>query len=442
MTLVDSESSSNLRRRLVRGALGSGGLNVFYTGMMFVTTVALTRTLGASSFGVYAQVLAVVALVGVVATPGIERLLIRDMAVYQAKAQHQLARGLMIASNRVVLGLSLIISVLAGVTTWLLNGQEVTTTVVEFWVGYTVIPLYALSRTRAATIMGLRYVVWSQLPESIVRPVLFLGLVVAAQLSLKPFTPTDALILTSMAASAAFLLGAYLLHRAAPSQVRRATPAYDLRRWRRSASPFLLLSIATVINSQMGTALLGALSTSTNAGLFAVANRGAAVISLGVLAATTVVAPNAARLWALGDHLQLQRIVTRSSQATVLFALPVTLILVVFGRYFLKIFGEDFGGAILALQILCVGQFAVSATGTVTNLLLMAGEERRAVVATVVGAVANIVLSVVLIPIWGLEGAAVATTTSLIASELLMLRFARKALGVHLTLLGRVKASE
>jgi O-antigen/teichoic acid export membrane protein len=186
--------------------------------------------------------------------------------------------------------------------------------------------------------------------------------------------------------------------------------------------------------------LLGALSTSANAGLFAVANRGAAVIALGVNAAAAVIAPNAARLWSLGDVARLQRIVTKSSQATVLYALPVTLGLIVFGRYFLAIFGKDFQDATLALQILCVGQFAYSATGAVTNLLLMAGEERFSVLATGIGAVTNVVLCVVLIPIWGVEGAAVATTASLMVSEVLMLLFARKALGIHLTILGHVKS--
>jgi O-antigen/teichoic acid export membrane protein len=345
----------------------------------------------------------------------------------------------MIASNGVVLAVSLLVSALAGVVTWLINNQQVTTVVVEFWLGYAVIPLYALSRTRAAAIVGLRHVVKSQLPELLVRPVLFLGLIVAAQLVFADFTPIDALILTAIVAAVGFLFGSYLLHRVTPREMRRAKPSYDLQRWRRSAGPFLVLSVATVVNSQMGIALLGAMSTSTDVGLFAVASRGAAVIGLGALAATTAVAPNAARLWALGDRVRLQRIVTRSTQATALYALPVALGLIVFGGYFLKIFGRDFTGAFLALQILSVGQFSMSVTGTVTNLLLIAGEERRAVVATGVGAATNIVLCVALIPIWGLEGAAIATTMSLITSELLMLRFAKKTLGVHLTFLGRVK---
>ena len=126
--------------------------------------------------------------------------------------------------------------------------------------------------------------------------------------------------------------------------------------WRRSATHFFIISATTVITAQTGTVLLGALSTSANAGLFAVATRGVGIILLGITAVTTVLAPSAARMWAQGDIDRLQRIVTMSSRATGAFAIPVAIALMVFGGYFLSLFGSDFRGATLALQILCVGR--------------------------------------------------------------------------------------
>ena len=69
----------------------------------------------------------------------------------------------------------------------------------------------------------------------------------------------------------------------------------------------------------------------------------------------------------------------------------------------------------------------------------MAGEERRAAIAVGIGAVLNIVFDAALIPLWGLEGAAVGATASLIVSEVLMVRAVRTTLGIHLTLVGRMK---
>lgn len=439
MDVTARESSSDLKRRLVAGASGTSGLTVFYTVLLFVTTAVLTRALGASAYGFYAEISAVVALIGVAGAPGVERLLTRDIAVYDANAEHGLARGILRMSNRVVLTLSLMISVLAGLATWLINGRVMTSLVIAFWVGFTVIPLNALSRTRAAAIMGFRRVLTAQLPELVVRPVVFIGLVIFAKYTFRSLTVIDAVALSTVAAAIAFLTGAYLLHRGTPRHIRDATPVYDMQAWRRSATHFFLMSATTVITAQIGTALLGALSTSANAGLFAVANRGAGMILLGLTAVTTVLAPSVARLWAQGDVIRLQQVVTMSSRATAAFAVPVTIALMVFGRYFLSIFGSEFRGATLALQILCVGQLATSATGSVSALLLMAGGERRAAFVFGIGAVLNVVFDVALIPLWGLEGAAVGATASLIASELLLVRIARKTLGIRLTLVGRIK---
>ena len=69
----------------------------------------------------------------------------------------------------------------------------------------------------------------------------------------------------------------------------------------------------------------------------------------------------------------------------------------------------------------------------------MAGEERRAAIAVGIGAILNVVFDVALIPIWGLEGAAVGATASLIASEVLLVWAVRTRLGVRLTVVGRIK---
>jgi O-antigen/teichoic acid export membrane protein len=437
--LTARESSSDLKRRLVGGASGTSGLTVFYTGLLFLTTMVLTRSLGASDYGVFATVAAAVALVGVVAAPGVERLLTRDIAVYCAKGENGLARGLLRMSNIAVVVLSLSISLVAGFAFWLNNGRAMTPLVVAFWVGFTMIPLNALSRTRAAALIGLRRVMTAQLPELVVRPVLFLGLVIFTRYQFHSLTVLDAVALSAVASAVAFVTGAYLMHRDTPQQIRRASPSYDTRAWRRSAALFFAISATTVVSAQIGVVLLGALSTSANAGLFAVAARGAGIILLGITAASTVIAPSAARLWAQGDVTRLQQIVTMSVRAAAAFAVPVTVVLFVFGDFFLSLFGSEFVGATLALRILCVGQLATSFTLSVTQLLLMAGEERSTAIAFGIGAILNIVFDVALIPIWGLEGAAVGATASLIASEVLLVWAVRTRLGVRLTVVGRIK---
>jgi O-antigen/teichoic acid export membrane protein len=71
-------------------------------------------------------------------------------------------------------------------------------------------------------------------------------------------------------------------------------------------------------------------------------------------------------------------------------------------------------------------------------MLLMMGLEVDTAKGMAAGAVANIVLNAALIPRWGLEGAAVASATSMILWNVCLSVLAYKRLGVHSTALGRI----
>jgi O-antigen/teichoic acid export membrane protein len=76
--------------------------------------------------------------------------------------------------------------------------------------------------------------------------------------------------------------------------------------------------------------------------------------------------------------------------------------------------------------------------GSASLLLVMTGHERDAAVGLGIGALLNIVLSLILIPQWGLEGAAVATTISMVAWNLLLVAFVFKRLQIHTTIFGTI----
>jgi O-antigen/teichoic acid export membrane protein len=428
-------SDQTLRRHLIGGATGSGLLRAINVVLLLGSTLLLTRALGPAGYGIYAQVISTVALLGMAATPGVERLLTRSMSVYQVGGDHQRARGLLIACNVTALALSLLISAAACVATWLIGGRAITTVIVGFWVGYLLIPLNALSRIRAAAVMGLRHVVAAQFPEFVLRPVLTIGFVAILSRLVSPFTATVA-VTTSVAASAlTFIVGQLLLYRVLPDQVRHSEPAYEFGSWMRSAMPLFLLTAGSVVGNQVGVVLLGLLATATESGLFAVANQGASFISFGLIAASTALAPVAARLWANGESVRLQRVITLSTRAVVAFSLPAGAVLIVFAPSFLGLFGTGFREATGAFQILCMGQMVNAATGSVSTVLTMTGQERAAAAGVGISAILTVLLDLILIPIWGLTGAAVGGSAGMIVYNLILMRFAQRRLGLRTSLL-------
>jgi O-antigen/teichoic acid export membrane protein len=102
-----------------------------------------------------------------------------------------------------------------------------------------------------------------------------------------------------------------------------------------------------------------------------------------------------------------------SAKMMTLLASPILLAFIFLPGLVLTIFGSEFRDGSSALTILALGQFVNVATGSVGYILIMTGHERteRNIAASFV--LINAILNFILIPRLGIEGAALATATSL-----------------------------
>lgn len=86
-----------------------------------------------------------------------------------------------------------------------------------------------------------------------------------------------------------------------------------------------------------------------------------------------------------------------------------------------------------------VGYLINLSVGPVALSLIMTGHEKITTVGVVSGAVINIVLNFLLIPKWGIEGAAFATSISMIIWNVILVIWLYKKSGINSTVLGKTK---
>jgi len=72
-------------------------------------------------------------------------------------------------------------------------------------------------------------------------------------------------------------------------------------------------------------------------------------------------------------------------------------------------------------------------------LLTMSGHEKYTAIGVGTGAIFNIILNTFFIPIWKIEGAAIATTSSIIIWNCISLIFVKNKLGIDSTAIGILK---
>jgi O-antigen/teichoic acid export membrane protein len=280
-------------------------------------------------------------------------------------------------------------------------------------------------------------VIEGQVPILIVRPGMAIVLFVLAWqvLGLPADAHTALLSYLSAGIVALLVCGAMLLRRR-PVAMRTHPPAVHARAWLSAAIPITVMTGLYIGNGRVGTILLGSLTGPEAAGIYALALRGADRVMFALVAVNTALSPTFAALHAKEDVAGLQRVVTQGARLIFALALPVAAFMLLLGHVFLGIFGAEFVAGATALRILVLGQLVNVLMGPVGVLLVMAGRERLAMYGFAAGLVSNLALAAMLIPAYGVEGAAWAATVSMVVWNVVLGVLTARSLGVGASVLG------
>lgn len=432
-------TGDGLRAQLLRGGVGSLTVKLASVLLGFVLAVILARTLGPEQYGVYGFVLTLVTLIAIPAQVGLPHLVVRETAKAATSRDWALMRGIWRWATRYVAVTSLVLLLAVGVALYL-AGHYLSEA--RYWaliIAFPLIPLIALGNIRGAALRGLRRVVLGQLPEKVIRTVVLILLALAFLTwgvgAGYDFTASTALALYVAAAAIAFLTGAWLLWRARPEGVvLERSIRTEGREWQRAVLPLALITGVQVLNSHVDVLFLGLLRSDEEVGLYRVVIQLGNLVIFGLTAINMVLHPHISRLHQQGNREALQRMVTNSARVILLLALPPVFLFVLFGEWVLILaFGEDYTSAHVALSILALGQLINAGMGSVGALLNMTGHERDTMRGMLIALALNVSLNLLLIPPFGIEGAAFATALTFASWNVFLWRMVWKRLGIKST---------
>jgi len=182
-----------------------------------------------------------------------------------------------------------------------------------------------------------------------------------------------------------------------------------------------MLSLTSAVTARTGTVLLGALSVPGQAGVYFAAFR---TVSLGLLALegfNAIFSPIIADLHNRGERDQLAGLYQVVTKWQLTLTLPLFVGMAILATRIMALFGHEFRAGGLALAILCVAFGVHGAAGSVSPLLEMTGRPALNLVNVLLSFGLNVALTVMLIPRFGIVGAALATGAAMIF--LVLLRF-------------------
>jgi O-antigen/teichoic acid export membrane protein len=302
--------------------------------------------------------------------------------------------------------------------------------VLPFSIALISLPIISLRNIRLAVMGGLHRVVIGWLPEMLLEPLLFIiGILIISLIFKTKLSSVEIVVIYVFVTAITLLIGNCLLNRFLPPVIKEIIPQYQVKSWLTSALPLMLLGGMQIINSRIDILMLGAIKGTEAVGIYMAIIRGTQLISFILIAVNNVLAPTFASLYAQNHREQLQKVISQSSRGILFISLPIAASLIIFGHWYLLLFGSEFIQGKNALIVLSIGQLINTATGSVGVLLNMTGHERYTTISVSASALLNVIGNALLIPLWGINGAAIATTISMIFFNLTKAHWAYKKLG-------------
>jgi len=197
------------------------------------------------------------------------------------------------------------------------------------------------------------------------------------------------------------------------------------------AVPMMVSQLASGAQGIGGELFLGYWREAEEVAYFSIANKIAALLGFLLIAVNVVVAPKFAELWAKKDTEQLQAVASFSARLQLLISTPIFILMVIFAKNLLAVFGEEFVEAYGVLVVLLVANYISVLTGSVGWLLKMTGNEAVHKNVILTSMIISVVIGVILVPVFGAIGAAWMIFSGIVILNVLSWYQAKKILGVN-----------
>lgn len=193
-----------------------------------------------------------------------------------------------------------------------------------------------------------------------------------------------------------------------------------------SVPMFLVMSMGQILG-QLDILMLGIFKTGKEVGVYGLVIKISLLTSFVLVAINSSVAPKFSELFFNNKVEDLKHIARKSSKLIFWTTSPILIIFIVFGDFFLSLFGTDFLEGYIPLVFLGIGGLINSSCGSVGLLLNMTGHHKFVGYIFTSATILNIILNILLIPSYGIVGAALgsAITTifwNILASYILYLK--------------------
>lgn len=396
----------------------------------YATAAAIAKMHGKAQLGFYALGIVVLQVANILSQFGMDNGVVRYVAHYRSEDDTARVRGTILQAVGVTFGLSLVLSGIIFFGAGFLSDTVFNKPFLEtmFRLFSVALPFFTLMSIALWATQGFQTVKYATLVRDILRPLVNLILVFVFYFSGEQILGAVVAYIASMALGAGLAL--YYLTRVFPKLLDRETaPIYESRALFSVSGPMIIANFTQYINLWTALIVLGIFTSAGEVGIYDVASRTATLSALVLISFGGIFSPMISSLHQQGLTNDLGYLYRDVSRWTFTGALVFFLITALLAKDIMAFFGQDFIIGWPVIVIVAAAQLFNSSVGPTARVLAMTGRQRMVMTATVSSAIVAVAANLLLVPPFGIFGAAIATATALVVSNTLSLFFVRRFLG-------------
>jgi O-antigen/teichoic acid export membrane protein len=189
----------------------------------------------------------------------------------------------------------------------------------------------------------------------------------------------------------------------------------------RFTGPRALSGLAQIVVQRLDIVLLSALRGPADAAVYTAATRFLALGQLSSVALSSSVQHRMAAAFARADHAEARQLYQAATGWLVLLSWPAYLVFAAFAEPMLALFGPGYGTGRGVVVLLALTMLLATGCGMVDMVLNMAGRTAWTFYNALAGSGVNVLANVLLIPPYGILGAALAWTAAILVNNLVPL---------------------
>ena len=406
-------------------------------GIIYLTQVLLARWMGRFEFGVYVYAWAWVGFLGMWAAGGIAPAAQRFIPEYRARGDEAGLRGFLFGSRWVSFAYGAIVGLLLAATVLLFAHKIPFYYWLPLLIGAAVIPIFPVSSVQDTIARCFNWIELGLIPNYVIHPLIICTAVAAVHFFGGGVTAVHALVAASLGMWVMTLIQTALLRRRLKRTVPPGERRYELRYWMVTSLPIAFVDGFFLLLTYVDTLILQIFVGPAEIAVYYAATKTLAILNFIYFAVSAASAHRFAHYYVRGEHDKLASFLKDAVRWTFWPSLALGLAMLALGKPILSLFGPGFAEGYPLLFVLAIGLMARASVGPAERLLSMQDQQIASAMIYAGAFATNLVLCLLLIPHFGLIGAAASTASAVVTESVLLFVVTKRKLGLHIFVFGR-----